>query len=149
LFAGYSTSFNPQIFQPMADGELPEPEEGKQLEIGWRQDWLDATLQSTVSIFEIKKKNVSIADTDNPGFSRQVGEQRSRGIELELRWNAARALDVVFAGAFTDVEVTRGDEFAPGCDQLNAVPRLTSSLWLKYQPQPRGWFLGWWCFLRR
>jgi iron complex outermembrane recepter protein len=141
LFAGYSSSFNPQIFSPLANGDLPQPEIGKQLEVGWRQEWLQGALASTLSVFEIVKRNVTTADPANPNLSIQVGEQRSRGGELELRGRIAPGLDITGALALIDAKVTK-DNTLPIGDRLDSAPRLSSSLWLKYQPAPRGWFGG-------
>lgn len=141
LFLSYSTSFKPQIFNLHADGSLPKPEIGRQVELGWRQALLDDRLQSTVSVFEIRKKNVSTSDLDNPNFTIQVGEQRSRGAEWELRGNVSSALEVIVAAAYIDAEVTR-DNALPEGDQLDSAPPYSASVWAKYQPQPQGWFGG-------
>lgn len=143
LFAGYSSSFNPQIFDVDLNGDLPKPQEGKQLEIGWRESWRDDVLQSTVSVFEIRKQNVTTDDpnSDDPNVNIQVGEQRSRGVEVELRGQMTTGLDVIFAGTWLDTEISRDHTLQEG-DAFAGAPDFYSSLWLKYQPQARGWFGG-------
>lgn len=141
LFAGYSTSFNPQIFNPSMDGDLPKPEVGKQVEVGWRQDWLDATLSSTLSVFEIRKSNVTTSDPDNPQFSIQVGEQRSRGTEFELQGRVARGWTANLAAAYVDAEVTE-DNTLPVGDRLDSAPKTSASVWLKWRPSAQGLFAG-------
>jgi iron complex outermembrane recepter protein len=141
LFLGYSTSFNPQIFSPLSSGDLPKPEVGQQLEAGWREAWFGQALESTLSVFEIRKRNVTTADPANPLLSIQVGEQRSRGVELEVRGQPVRGLDLSLGMAWIDARVTK-DNTLPVGDRLDSAPKLSASLWLKYQPQAIGWFAG-------
>lgn len=141
LFLSYSTSFNPQIYSPMASGDLPKPEVGKQIEAGWRETWLAGRLDSTLSVFDIRKENVTTADPDDPMLSIQVGEQRSRGVELELRGEPVRGVELIAGAAWLDAEVTQ-DNTLPVGDRLLMVPRFSSSLWLKYRPHSEGWFVG-------
>jgi iron complex outermembrane receptor protein len=140
-FAGYSTSFNPQIFVVLADGSLAKPEIGRQFELGWRQQWLAGALDSTLSLFEIRKRNVNTSDPANPSQSIQVGEQRSRGAELELRGRPLRALEMIVAAAWVDARVTRDHTLRVG-DRLDSAPRESATLWLKWKPASIGWFVG-------
>jgi iron complex outermembrane recepter protein len=141
LFAGYSTSFKPQIFVVLANGELARPEIGRQFELGWRQQWLGGAIDSTLSVFELRKRNVNTSDPANPLQSIQVGEQRSRGAELELRGQPVRGLDVTLATAWVDARVTR-DNTLPVGDRLDSAPRESATLWLKWKPASLGWFVG-------
>ena len=68
------------------------------------------------------------------GFSIQVGEQHSRGIELDLvgeilpGWN-------IFAGyAYTDATITEDNTFEVG-NRLNNVPEHNFNLWTTYTLQ--------------
>ena len=141
LFAGYSTSFNPQICSPLANGDLPRPTVGKQIDVGWRQQWLGQRLASTVSLFEIRKQNVTTADPANPQLSIQVGEQRRRGVEFELRGEPARGVELIAAAAWIDARATK-DNTLPVGDRLDSAPKVSGSVWGKYQPADLGWFAG-------
>lgn len=141
IFAGYSTSFSPQVFIRKQNGGLVKPEVGKQVEIGWREEWLNSRLASTVSVYEIHKENVSTTDPANPLFQIQVGEQRSRGIEFELQGEVAPGLTGTWGASVIDAEVTK-DNVIPEGSRLENYAKFSSSLWLKYQPTPLGWFVG-------
>lgn len=140
LYVSYATSFNPQIFYPLENGDLPKPEVGKQLEVGWKHDWLQGLLASTVSIFEIRKENVTTTDPQTR-LGRQIGEQRSRGAELELRGQPLAGLNAIIGLTYLNAEVTK-DLNLPVGDRLRATPELQASMWLKYQPNPQGMFGG-------
>ena len=58
--------------------------------------------------FEIERQNIAIPD-DN-GFNQQVGDQRSRGIELELAMELARGLHGLLVYGYTDSVLTRFTE---------------------------------------
>lgn len=140
LYASYSTSFRPQIFYANESGDLPKPEIGKQVEIGWKQAWQRAVV--TAALFEIRKQNVSTSDPGDPTRTIQTGEQRSRGVEFELQGYLTSALQVNAGVALLDAEVTK-DEDIPVGDGLQNAPRRQANVWIKYSPQgDLGWFVG-------
>jgi iron complex outermembrane receptor protein len=138
FYLSYTTSFNPQLFSPLENGDLPVPEVGQQYEIGWKQDWLDGAINSTVAAFDITKENVT---TTVPGtqFARQVGEQGSRGVEVEVRGTIAGRVNAILTGAYLDAETTRDGEIPEG-DRLRAAPEFQTSAWLMYEGN--NWFGG-------
>ncbi len=105
LYANFGQSFAPP--SPRVVGEA-EPEESQQIEAGVRQDLLDGRMRLTAAIFEIERQNIAIPD-DN-GFNQQVGDQRSRGIELELAMELARGLHGLLVYGYTDSVLTRFTE---------------------------------------
>lgn len=69
----------------------PKPETSQQKELGLRLK--DAGgLSGSLAWFDLARENVAVSDPANPGKSRQSGLQRSRGVELDLRWQASPAL---------------------------------------------------------
>jgi iron complex outermembrane receptor protein len=132
--------FKPQIFYADPEGDLPKPEVGKQIEIGWKQEWQNAT--ASAALFEIRKRNVSTEDPNNPARTIQTGEQRSRGVEFEVQGRLLPTLQLSAALALLDAEVT-SDETIPEGDGLLNAPTEQANVWLKYTPQGEfGWFLG-------
>ena len=70
------------------------------------------------------------------GFSEQVGEQRSRGIELDVTGEILPGWNIVASYAHTDATVTN-DNSVPSNDgnRLANVPRNQTSLWTTYEIQ--------------
>jgi catecholate siderophore receptor len=100
-------------------GEL-DPEESLGYELGVKQSFLDGALRTTVSLYEIERENVAIPD-DN-GVTQQAGDQRSRGLEIELAAEPVPRLRTFLAYAYTDAELVRFAEriivgFDPGTGQ--------------------------------
>ncbi|MEY2654190.1 MAG: hypothetical protein RLZZ524_1218, partial [Pseudomonadota bacterium] len=69
----------------------PKPETSQQKELGLRVKDLGG-LSGSLAWFDLARENVAVGDPANPGKSRQSGLQRSRGLELDLRWQASPSL---------------------------------------------------------
>ena len=66
----------------------PEPEEGQQFEFGIKVESLDGKIITSVSAYELERKNIPL--TLSNGFTQQSGDQRSR---REGYTSRLRALD--------------------------------------------------------
>ncbi|WNZ22664.1 TonB-dependent siderophore receptor [Leptolyngbya sp. NK1-12] len=132
LYASYSRSFAP-TFGVSRDDSFFEPSRGTQYEVGVRTDWLDRRLSTTLAAYQITKTNVTTDDPDNPDFQIQTGEQRSRGIELEIGGEILPGWNIIASYAYTDAEVTEDTVFAG--NQVGGVPEHQASLWTTYQIQ--------------
>lgn len=131
LYASYSRSFN-QAIGLSQDGSAFEPSRGTQYEIGVKADFLDR-LSATLAAYEITKTNVNTADPDNPDFEIQIGEQRSRGIELEVGGEILPGWNIITSYAFTNAEISEDPVFEG--NQVGGVPEHQASLWTTYQIQ--------------
>ncbi len=105
LYANGSRSFAPP--SPRALGE-PAPEEGLEFEIGAKKKFRDGRVQSTVAVYQLERENIPIPD--DTGFLQQVGDQRSRGFELELAAEPRPRTRTFFAYSYNDAELTRFSE---------------------------------------
>lgn len=123
-------------FQPTSGSDFFQrpfkPTEGTQHEIGlkWEPPGADASV--TLAAYQLTQPNVLTGDPAHPGFSIQVGEQRSRGIELEGRATLMRQLDLVGGIATTDARITRSNTGLAGTRPV-AVPRHMASLWADWR----------------
>ncbi|WP_081588155.1 TonB-dependent siderophore receptor [Chlorogloeopsis fritschii PCC 9212] len=133
LYASYSQSFIP-TFGANPDGRAFKPTKGKQYEAGIKADFLEGRLSTTLAAYQITKSNVTTPDPNNPTFSIQVGEQRSRGIELDIVGEILPGWKVIASYAYTDAEVTE-DNATPVGNRLNNVPENQASLWTTYEIQ--------------
>ncbi|KAM3109754.1 TonB-dependent siderophore receptor [Phormidesmis sp. 146-33] len=139
LYASYS-----QSFQPVAtfgafntDGEAFEPTKGTQYETGIKADFLDGRLSATLAAYQITKTNVITPDPVSPRLSIQTGEQRSRGVELDVTGRILPGWNVIASYAYTDAKVTE-DNSIPVGNRLQGVPEQQASLWTTYQIQKGG-----------
>lgn len=143
LYASYSRSFLQNVGTAF-DNVLFKPERGTQYEVGVKADWLDRRLSTTLALYEITRTNVLTADLSNPNFSVQTGEQRSRGLELDIVGEILPGWKIAAGYTHTDAKITKDNVFNVG-NRLNNVPENALSLWTTYELQTgalRGLGLG-------
>ncbi len=133
LYASYSTSFRPVIGISATNSPF-KPERGKQFEVGIKGEFLDGKLAATLAAFEITKSNVLTSDPNNSRFSIQVGEQQSRGVELDVIGEILPGWNVIATYAYIDARVTEDNEVSIG-NRLDNSAQHTASFWTTYQIQ--------------
>ncbi|AFY49088.1 TonB-dependent siderophore receptor [Nostoc sp. PCC 7524] len=131
LYASYSRSFVPNFAQ-RADGTFLPPERGNQYEVGIKAD-LNEKFSATLAAYEITRTNIATPDPNDPdGFSIPVGEQRSRGIELDISGEILPGWNIIAAYSYTDATVTKSNDLRVG-SRVPKVPEHKASLWTTYQ----------------
>lgn len=105
LFGNIGKSFAPPSSRVV--GNL-EAEESNQIELGIKKNWLDGKIRSTVSVYQLKKDNIAIPDRN--GFSKQIGSQESRGIEIEFTGQMTDRCASLFSYSYTDATLTEFSE---------------------------------------
>ncbi|MBE9178541.1 TonB-dependent siderophore receptor [Oculatella sp. LEGE 06141] len=133
LYTSYTRSFTPQAGQTFS-GEAFEPERGTQYEIGVKANLLGDQLFATLAFFDLTRTNVLTTDPDNTLFQIQTGEQRSRGLELDVQGEILPGWSIIAAYALTDAEIAEDEVFEEG-NQLFNVPQHSGSLWTVYELQ--------------
>jgi iron complex outermembrane receptor protein len=112
---------------------MTDPSDGTQYEGGIKAEWRDGRVRATAAIYDLEKTNVVVADPANPGFSIQVGEQRSRGAELELAASPTQEWSIVASYAYDDAEITQDTNTAIVGNRIVNVPKHTASVWSTYR----------------
>jgi outer membrane receptor protein involved in Fe transport len=102
LYANAGQSFAPP--STLVVGQERVPEESSQVELGLRRSFLGGKLQGNLAFFQLERENIAIPD--DTGVTQQTGDQRSRGVELELHGQLRPRLRVFLAYAYTDAELT-------------------------------------------
>ncbi|MBW4553082.1 MAG: TonB-dependent siderophore receptor [Aphanocapsa sp. GSE-SYN-MK-11-07L] len=133
LYASYSTSFRP-VIGLSANNSPFDPERGRQFEVGIKGEFLNNKLSATLAAFEITKNNVLTTDPDDSRFSIQVGEQRSRGIELDMIGEVLPGWNIIATYAYIDARVTEDNDIPSG-NRLDNSAQHTASLWTTYEVQ--------------
>jgi iron complex outermembrane recepter protein len=133
LYGSYSQSFTPSTVRAF-NGNPLKPERGEGYEVGVKADLDRGRLFATLAYFDIAKQNVATSDPNNPLFSIATGEQRSRGLELDVTGQIAPGWNLIASYAYTDARVSR-DNLIPVGNRLLGVPENSLSLWTTYQIQ--------------
>lgn len=111
-----------------------KPTRGTQYEIGAKADFLDGRLSATIGAYYITRSNITTADPDNPRFSIQVGEQRARGIDIDVAGEILPSWNIIASYALIDATITQDNTFEVG-NRLNNIPQNAASLWTTYTLQ--------------
>lgn len=132
LFAGYGEGFQGVVGAGFYGLSAPEPETSQSYEAGVKFASPIEGLTGTISFFQIARQNVLTPDPIIPFAYVQTGEQRARGVELDLVYEPSAALSILFNYTYTDAEVTE-DTVLPVGDRLRAVPQQSGRLAARYR----------------
>ena len=126
-YASYSESFLPVMGVTANNAQL-DPEIGKQYEVGVKYEPPGSNSLYTLAVFDLTKQNA----TENiNGFSRQEGEVRSQGVELEGKTEIATGFNVIGSYTWNDVEVTKSEAGNKGKTPFR-IPEHMASIWGDY-----------------
>lgn len=128
-----------QSFEPVAGfdrlGDRFVPTRGEQYEAGlrWQPPGRDVLLAAAV--YELTQTNTLVTDPADVTYSAQLGEVRSRGVELEARAAVTENASLIAAYAYTDAETVDGGPLAPELSgkPTGGIPRNMASLWADYR----------------
>jgi iron complex outermembrane receptor protein len=100
-------------------GEI-EPEESTQFELGVKKEFGGGKTFLNLAFYHLDKDSIAIVD--ETGVFRQTGNQRSRGVELDVAGELGLGLFAFGSYAFTDAELTEFREWVdPSFGQLPPV----------------------------
>lgn len=114
-----------------------EPQYNEQYEIGIKSDWLDQRLNTQLSVYDIRKKNIRYQPDakEQPLLWSIGGEHESKGLEFSF---IGRALDNVFIRGgygYTDARVNKDKEKPENVgNYLANTSKNTGNLFVRYLP---------------
>lgn len=121
IFANITQGFLPQSFSSQLSNfgdvetsELLTPETSTQHEIGIKNKWFDGNLLSTVTAYNIVKKDVTIGNPEDTGEGDgipdvlQIGEVTSKGIEVDLVGDIRENWTGTISYAYNQAKITGG-----------------------------------------
>ena len=135
LYASYSRSFLPragdQFLSLSTTQQNLEPERFSNTEVGLKWQ-ARPNLILTAALFELDRTNATTPDPNNPALSINVGETRTKGLELAATGNLTDRWQVSAGYAWQDA-VLAGNDFV----RLAQVPERQFSLWNRFNPTDR------------
>ncbi len=149
IYGNFSRAFAPPSARVVGDAV---PEESTQVEFGVKKLFAPWNASTTFAVYQLERENIAIPD-DN-GFTQQVGNQRSRGFELELSAQPDPSLRTFVAYAYNDSELTNFTElvqlpvFPPAFELVDRsgnrptfAPEHILNFWVS-KDLPRGFGVG-------
>jgi iron complex outermembrane recepter protein len=101
LYGSAGRAFAPPSSQVVGERE---PERSRQVEVGAKKQFLAGKALLTVAGYHLERDNIAIPDAS--GTLRQAGDQRSRGVEVELAAEPGKGWYTSAAYAWNDPELT-------------------------------------------
>ncbi len=135
-YTAYSTGFRGAF--NFVGTEKPKPETSRNYEAGLKLDNKGIGLAGTLALFQQTRRNVATADPNQElalyGYTVQTGEQRARGVELDMTWEPSPAFSLLANYAYTQAEVTEDNSIQPG-NGLPRVPHHSGRIAARYRIQ--------------
>jgi iron complex outermembrane receptor protein len=115
-----------------------DPITGNNIEGGIKKDWLNGKWNSSLSVYQITRNNVLTADLSHPNpaggyYNRQSGQQKTKGVEVDVHGQLVDGLDVIINYAFTDAKTTKDSKAENVGVQVPGSSRHVQNTWLNYR----------------
>ena len=119
-------------------GKSFDPISGVNIEGGIKKDWFNGRWNSAVTVYQISRNNVLTADLDHPNpsggyYNRQSGQQKTKGVEVDIRGQVVRGLDVIINYAYTNAKVTKDSRKENVGVQVPGSSRHIQNSWINYR----------------
>jgi iron complex outermembrane recepter protein len=137
LYGTYVEGYNPQlassISNPNAGGPF-DPLMSNMIEAGAKSEWFNKQLAVTVGVYQIEQKNTlyDANDPTNDELMRQVGKERSQGIELDVVGYILPNWSVLTTFAYNKAVITESLVTTEIDRQKPNAPKYTGSIWTRY-----------------
>ncbi|HKO76355.1 MAG TPA: TonB-dependent receptor [Flavobacterium sp.] len=118
-------------------GKSFAPQTGTNLELGFKRDWLNGKWNSTFAAYQITTDNVLTLDAEHSNgtmqYSKEGGQQKVKGFEVDIRGEIFKNLDVVVNYAFTEGKVTKDTDPNIVGNQIPGSTKHIQNTWLNYK----------------
>ncbi|CAG8869960.1 Ferrichrome outer membrane transporter/phage receptor [Pseudomonas fluorescens] len=127
-YISYAESFQAASGSAVNSTDAFKPTEGKQYELGLKYQPPGSTTLLTAAVFDLTQENMSVTEAN---VTRQVGEVRVRGLELEASSEVNESLKLIGSYTYNDSEIIKGASAEEG-KRMAQVPRNQATAWADY-----------------
>jgi iron complex outermembrane receptor protein len=118
-------------------GKSFNPQTGTNLELGFKRDWMNGKWNSTFAVYQITTNNVLTLDAEHSTpakqFSRESGQQKVKGFEVDIRGEIFKNFDIIANYAFTEGKTTKDTDPNMVGNQIAGSTRHIQNTWLNYK----------------
>ena len=138
VYATWIRGFEPQAVSVQSDptsGGPFDPVQSELWELGAKGDYFDSRLTATLSLFSLLQRNTlyNAGITGEPNRMVPIGEELSRGIELDVAGKILPYWSVMASYSYNVAEITKA---VAGTKDLNlqrpGTPRHSGNIWTKF-----------------
>ena len=127
-YLSYAESFQAATGASVNSTDAFKPTEGKQYELGIKYQPPGSKTLLSAAVFDLTQQNMSVTEGS---VTRQVGEVRVKGLELEATSDVTRNLKLIGSYTYNDSEITKGNVGEEG-KRMAQVPRNQATGWADY-----------------
>ncbi|MGJ1430325.1 TonB-dependent siderophore receptor [Sphingobacterium spiritivorum] len=136
VYGLYDQAFLPQN-GILFDGSEVKPITGNNMELGIKRDWFGGKWNTTLAVYQIVKNHEITSYGPRPEMSMEIGQKKVKGIELDIKGEIAKGLNVIANYAYTDGEISKlnegvGNQFFVG-QRLDGADKHIANVWLDYE----------------
>lgn len=137
LYGTYVEGYNPQTASTLASPNAnPDPSNpfkpltSNMIEFGAKTSWLNDLLTITTAVYQIKQNNTLLA-IGNDQF-RQIGKERSKGIEFDVTGRITPNWSVLGSYAYNSAVILESNVPAEIGTQKPNAPKNMANIWTRY-----------------
>ncbi len=137
-YATYTEGFQPQSATIQQDSELYggpfDPLTSRMVESGFKSELFNNRFLTNVALYQITQNNILVNANEpgNPNLLEQRGQERSRGVELDMSGSITRNFSVNANYAFNIAKITESQNTDEIGDIKENAPRHQGGIWTKY-----------------
>lgn len=137
IYATWIRGFEPQSVavqsNPEAGGPF-DPVQSELWEVGVKAEYLEGKLSVTAAAFDLRQRNTlyNAGITGQPDLMTPIGEERSRGIELDVAGTILPYWSIMASYAYNVAEITKAPASTRDLNlQRPGTPKHAANLWTK------------------
>lgn len=133
IYASFLKSFNPQTSNNVLSGGPFPTRKATQYEIGYKGDFFNNSLSTSVSVYQIRYANIlaSAPTEENSHRQEALKGTKSSGIEFSAM-GTLQNFNIIAGYAYNNHIILSTSTFGKKGDRFNNAPRHMANLWLKY-----------------
>lgn len=139
LYGTYTEGYQPQsaltVANPTVYGGPFDPVISNMVEAGAKMEWFNRRLAVNVAAYRIIQNNIlqSANAPGNPDLLEQIGQQQSKGVEVEMFGKILPNLNLTVNYAYNITKITEHANKDKVGDILPNAPKSQGGTWAKYQ----------------
>lgn len=134
-YASYSTSFEPSLYAAPAGQGAFSPSKARQVEIGIKYEPEGSNTLLTAALYDLSQRDIVMGEWNSATSRtvyRQIGQIRSRGVELSARADVTDQLQAIASYSYIDSTVKKTVVASELGKTPSRVPTHQAALWSVY-----------------
>lgn len=138
VYGTYAKGYQPQgaalVGNTAIYGGPFDPLKSNIIEFGAKTELFQQRLLLTVAAYKIEQNNILINanDPENPDRLRQLGQQQSKGIEMDASGSITPSLSLIANFSLSEAKITRSDNQEEVGRIMPNAPQVQGNIWAKY-----------------